>query len=70
MSLKSLKPLLESLHDKCDILEQLVIATLHPQREQTLKVKCFKRKHNFEKFRKETRIMIQQALADLEPQKQ
>jgi hypothetical protein len=33
MSLKYLKPLLESLHDKCDILEHLVIATLHPQRE-------------------------------------
>ena len=59
MSLKSLKPMLESLHDKCDIMEQLVIASMHPQREQTLKVKCFKRKHNFEKFRKETRIMIQ-----------
>ena len=59
MSLKSLKPMLESLHDKCDIMEQLVIATMHPQREQTLKVKCFKRKHNFEKFRKDTRIMNQ-----------
>lgn len=56
--MKSLKPLLETLHDKCDILEQLVIATLHPQREQTLKVKCYKRKHNFDKFRKETRLMI------------
>jgi hypothetical protein len=59
LSLKSFKPLLENLHDKCDILEQLVIATLHPQRDQTLKVKCYKRKHNFEKFRKETRLMIQ-----------
>jgi hypothetical protein len=58
LSLRSLKPLLETLHDKCDILEQLVIATLHPQREQTLKVKCYKRKHNFDKFRKETRLLI------------
>lgn len=30
LSLKSLKPLLETLHEKCDMLENLVIATLHP----------------------------------------
>ncbi len=39
-------------------MEDLVIQQLHPQREQTLKAKAFRKKHSFEKFRKETRDLI------------
>jgi hypothetical protein len=30
LSLKALKPLVEQMHTKCDILEQLVVDSLHP----------------------------------------
>ncbi len=33
LSLKILKPLLEQLHSKCDILESLVVDSLHHQRD-------------------------------------
>lgn len=62
LSLKILKPLLEQLHSKCDILESLVVDSLHPQRDQTLKVKYFKRKHNFDRFRKELKDLIHTTL--------
>lgn len=40
-------------------MEEMLITHLHPERDQSLKAKCFKRKHNFEKFRKEMRDLIQ-----------
>lgn len=64
-SLSAISPLLEALNGQCAMIEQLIIATLHPHRDQTLKVKCFKKEHNFEKFRKETRELISKGVADI-----
>ena len=30
LSLKSVKPILEKLHEKCDIMEALIVQSLHP----------------------------------------
>lgn len=62
---KNVKPLFDQLQEKCDMIEQLIIASLNPQRDQTLKVKCFKRQHNFEKFRKEMKEIVGRAIGDL-----
>eukprot|EP00347_Sterkiella_histriomuscorum_P007219 403349805 len=53
-----LRDFLASISEKCELMEHLVISHLHPKRDQTLKVKAFKRQHNFEKFRKETTGLI------------
>ena len=40
------------------MMEQLVVANLHPKRDQALEVKNFRRKHNFDKFRNELQDVI------------
>jgi hypothetical protein len=60
-----LNPLLDELSKSCEMIEQLIIATLHPHRDQTLKVKCFKKEHNFDKFRKEVRELVSKGICEV-----
>ncbi|CDW79107.1 UNKNOWN [Stylonychia lemnae] len=49
---------LKDIEERCSLMEHLLIQNLHPQRDETLQVKAYRRKHNFEKFRKETQDLI------------
>lgn len=49
---------LKEIDKCCGVMDEMMVANLHPNREKTENVKLFKRKHGFEKFRKELRVKI------------